>query len=822
MRALSIVLLALATGLAHALNPVIKVAVVLPFKEEEYLNVTALAGVKMAVEEINANNSMLPGLTLQADHFDDEGSPAVVISKAYDLINSGYSAVIGEEYSSMSKYLAYALSTSKIFQCSAWSTSPDLSSKADFPTFFRVTPDDNAQGLVMLQYVKQMGWKNAAILASTDSYSQGISDALVASAPDFEIKLLAVAAYTAGAGDTENLMGKIQRLQDVGARIIFLLCADTDETVLVHRALKNQGMLGADYVYIGGDAMRSVTAKDLTADDVANLQGLFTTSPHEYSQRTQPFKARFAARNGSFPFDQENCEGCASHYDAMWALAYGFQNVMMNFDQTPAQMASNAWLNLNLNVTQFLNFPPFEGATQTMSWYPNGDVSTTSFRISNIVGSDQVDIAASTGSGDVEFVPGVKITFYGGGHTAPLDYPTFTDDVVGFKQPGMDALHGVIALFLAIILASIPVLYANRNSAVLRPVSPVFLALSCCGMALCLSSTYVDAIAETTDASCNSFVGMMAVGFGTIIIAIWWGAFPLLSHEIRDLSTRRRYFRCESGNAVGQKALTGVLFTYNAVLIATCCYLAYATRNIYSAFNEAKAIGIAIYNILFCIIITGIVSFMGSTNVVTSFAIRTIVVLFAVIITWIAIVGRFIYALVLKIDPEKFGLKNGSGSTSGTGSMSMSVSGKLNTQSRKILTTGTTGRSARPLVAAVKTGTLHVRGSSPITTSQWRKFAVSLTGAPVGILTLIKEADPSKSLALPLGTLSVVPGDQQFKLSFPKGMLTFQGEDAAGWFDAMIAAKEGMDGKAKPRTAADDSAGYQVLKTTEDAVEENV
>ncbi|KAJ3155880.1 hypothetical protein HDU89_005438 [Geranomyces variabilis] len=834
--------------------PVIKVAVVLPYGTEPYLTDTAFAGVQMAVEEINANTSMLPGLILQADPFDDNSTPALVISQAYSVIQQGYSAVIGEEYSSLSMTLNYALSTQKIFQCSAWSTSPLLSDKENFPTFFRVTPDDNAQGLVMLQFVKQMGWKNAAVLASTDSYSQGISDVLVSSASNYEIKLLAVAAYTAGAKDTENLVGKIQRLQDVGARIVFLLCADTDETVAVHRSLRDQGVLGAEYVYIGGDAMRSVTANaDLAAEDLVNLQGLVTTSPQEYSDHTETFKQKFSARNGSAPFDQENCEGCASHYDAMWALAYGFQNVMLKHGQTPAQMAGNAWLNLNLNVTQFLDFPTFEGATQTLSWYPNGDVSTTSFRISNIVGANQIDIATSNGPLNVAFTPGVKITFYGGGNTAPLDYPTFTDDVVGFRNPMYGILHAVIALFLGVLAASIPVLWVNRNSTVLRPVSPVFLALACCGMALCLGSIYVDAVAETTSASCNGFVAMLAVGFGTvvgsilvklfrlwrifdnpvagrqvfsttklligsglivcgelIIIAIWWGAFPLKATEISDLSARRRYFKCESDNSHGQTALTAVLFIYNAALIVICCYFAFATRNIYSAFNEAKAIGIAIYNILFCIIITGIVSFMGSTTVAMSFIIRTIVVLFAVIVTWIAVVGRFIYALVLKIDPEKFGLRDGSGSTSasGSGPASMSMSGKLNSMARK------TSRPTKPLMAPVKIGTLHCRGSSAVTTSQWRKFNIALSGAPVGQLTIIKESDPSKSLALPLATLSVINCDQFFKISYPKGMLTFQGEDFAAWAEAIQAAKDGLDGKPKPRI--DDGSGYQVLKTTED------
>ncbi|KAJ3177909.1 hypothetical protein HDU87_004191 [Geranomyces variabilis] len=867
MRAIlsSIAFLVAALRFANATLPVLKVAVVLGFGQEKYLTATAFEGVQIAVAEINANASMLPGLTLQADEFDDNLMPARVISQAYNLTQRGYSAVIGEEYSSLSTTLNYALSTQNIFQCSAWSTSPLLSDKSNFPTFFRVTPDDNAQGLVMLQFVKQMGWKNAAVLASTDSYSQGISDVLVASAGDYGITLLAAAAYTAGAKDTANLIEKIQVLQDVGARIVFLLCADTDETVLVHRQLRAQGALGADFVYIGGDAMRSVTANaDLAADDLANLQGLFTTSPQEYSARTASFKQKFSARNGSAPFDQDNCEGCASHYDAMWALAYGFQNVMLKYGQTPAQMAGNEWFDLDLNITQFLDFPAFEGATQTMSWYPNGDVSTSNFLISNIVGPNQVDIATSTGPVSVVFIPGVAVTFYGGGNTAPLDYPIFTDDVVGFTNAKYDILHAVIALFLGVIVASIPVLYVNRNSTVLRPVSPVFLALACCGMMLSLSSVYVDAIAETTSASCNGFVAMLAVGFGTVvgsillklfrlwrifdnpvagrqvfssskllvgsgliicveilIIAIWWGAFPLRATEISDLSARRRYFKCQSDNSHGQTGLTAVLFIYNAALIVLCCYFAFATRNIYSAFNEAKAIGIAIYNILFCIIITGIVSFMGSTTVATSFVIRTIVILFAVIVTWIAVVGRFIYALVLKIDPEKFGLSNGSGSASasggggGGGASSMSISGKLNNMVRK---TSTIGRASKPLMAPVKIGTLHCRGSSAVTTSQWRKFNLALTGAPVGLLTIIKDADPSKSLALPLATLSVISHDQFFKVSFPKGMLTFQGDDFAAWAEAIQGAKDGLEGKVKPRI--DDGSGYQVLKTTEDAIED--
>ncbi|KAI8905329.1 periplasmic binding protein-like I [Powellomyces hirtus] len=852
---------------------ILKIAVVLPVSDEPYLRDTAFKGVQLAASEINNDTDFLQNVQIDVQLFDDMGKPSEVIAQAYRIVDLGYNAVIGEEYSSMSRYLAYALSSHGIFQCSAWSTSPSLSDKTEFPTFFRVTPDDNAQGLVMLEFVRTMGWSNAAVLASSDSYAQGIADILVSSSAAYGIKLSSVLSFSTQ--DQDGVAAKIQRLQETGARIVFLLCADVTETLIVTRALKEAEMLGPEFVYIGGDAMASVlTAENIMAGDVDNLQGLFTTSPREYSNHTRSFEERFSAFNGSAPFQQSDCEGCASHYDALYAIAYGYKNQMTK-GAPAATIVNNAlFKGLNLTIADFVTYPPFEGAQQTISFTPQGDVSTANFRISNLVGDSQVDIATTAGGSALRFVAGTQPTFYGGGTDTPKDMVTLKDDVVGFRKPAAAVIIALVTAMAGLVAVSIPTLFIFRTHQILKPVSPEFMAIAALGMLICLGSIYVDSVETPTETSCNAQIALLAVGFGNVVgsilvklvrlyrifdnriagrqmlntqklllgsgaiiagelllIIIWWSAFPLQAIERQDILNQRRYYECQSNNSKGQLALSTLMFLYNAALVCACCYLAFSTRNIYSAFNEAKAIGVAIYNILFCVIIVLLISYMGSsTSMFLLWTVRTVVILFAVVVTYSAVIGRFLWALLLKKDPATYGLKNGSQSGSmGNATNTRSVARALNNINNSGKDLGSGSRTqprkpAKPITASVKTTVLHVRGASSITTSQWRKFNVSLIAHPVSLLILIKDKDPSKTLALPIAGMSAtIEGKGIFKIAYPKGALDFQTEtdmDASEWvaiIDTVRASNGETSQASKPKEEQKEVHGdYKIVETIAD------
>ncbi|KAJ3021144.1 Gamma-aminobutyric acid type B receptor subunit 2 [Thoreauomyces humboldtii] len=800
-----------------AVNPQFKIAVMLDFTDPA--NTPVLQAIKLAAEELNTvNNTILPGLEIVVTANGTFGEPSKAISVTNRILNDGYQAVIGEEYSDISTYIGYALAGQAAFQCSGSATSPDLAVKKNYPNFFRVVPSDNAQATVILGFIQDQGWSTVAVFASSGTYAQGISDIIVQQAANYQITLSNVLSYD-GTGP-DDLNTKIERIKAAGSRIIILLCNDLPETLALTTAFANEGMVGDDFVYVGSDAMASVLggSVNVSAAQLANLQGLFTTSPLEYSSYADGLRSRFQTKYGS---SLDDAEMAAFNYDAVYSMAFAYGNLLSpTGTATAVSISDGTWFAgayAGMNVTQFLTgFKTFDGATGPISFDSNGDIIGASFRVTNCVGNSMVQIATSVGGN--KLIYSQLPTFYSGLHTPPSDQALLKDDVVGFHSPSSIAVLAIVSLAMTIILGSIPVLFVFRAHPILKPVSPEFMALSACGMAICLISIYVDAIAIPSRQSCNAHVAVLACGFGTtvgsilvklvrlyrifdnkvaqkqalnttrlfigsagivgielLLVVIFNAAFPMYGNEIQDITAGRRYYECKSESATGQSALTILFFIYNAGLLISCCYLAFATRNIYSAFNECKSIGVAVYNIVFCIIVVLLVSYMGSTSVLTGWLVRSIVLFFAILVTYGAIIGRFLFSLARGVDAETIGMRSGSQSNSAPGAQNgRSMARGLNTKEKNIT------RKGKPLMASCKTNTLHVRGASTITTSQWRRFTVSLVAHPIGVLVLIKDKDPSRSLAIPISSITAsVVDSNTFKITWGKGTVSMQCETEA-------------------------------------------
>ncbi|KAJ3300466.1 hypothetical protein HK104_000051 [Borealophlyctis nickersoniae] len=673
----------------------LKLAVILPFGYygEEY-SATINNSVQLAATEIDALN-WFPGSSVQVDMVDDEDNRGVLIRKANEIINLGYNGVIAGSTSTVTKLISYTLTSAG-----------------------------------------SQGWANVAVFAGNSDYAQGLSDLVIKEATSYGVKVLT--ALTFELSDEESLDRKILTLKNSGARIIISLCSTEADMPPLYRRLSKHGMIGSDYVYIGGDAMSPAFSQNLTDEDIANFEGLFITIPREYSSSSKSF-----VENYKHTYNSEPTDGDAGHYDAVYAFAYAFKNIMTKYHLTVSQITSNAWKSLNLTVGQFLDFN-FTGTMGPTSWSPNGEIEGGNYVLLNAIGQKWVQIATGNAAGLSFSQPPL---FHSGSSEPPKDIGTLIDDTIGFTKPTSAVLIALVTIMAFVIVCSILLLMVFRTHAVLKPVSPVFMALSALGMLICLSTVYVDAVQEPT--------------------IIWAGAFPLLPIEYCDVVNERRYFQCETSSKVAGTAMTAILYTYNAILVCGCCYLALATRNIYSAFNEAKAIGVAIYNIFFCVIIVLIMKYLATTNVLVGFAIRSILVLFAVGVCYTAIIGRFLVALTRNVDPDTFG-----------------VSSPDSSSATSAVTTAKT-RSAATSRGLFKSAVLPVRGSSTITSSQWRKHIIHLVAKPLGILILISEKDPGKGLAIPVASVNVaIKDDACFSVTWSKGSLTFQGrskEEAADW-----------------------------------------
>ncbi|XP_069816770.1 extracellular calcium-sensing receptor-like [Dendropsophus ebraccatus] len=145
-----------------------------------------LQAVIFAIGEINSDPEFLPNITLGFQAYDTcltaQQSLAGTLQVATGqrkavpnyrcLVNRPLSSVIGHTASEFSILMAHILGLLRYPQISHWSTSPLLSDRRKFPSFFRTIPSDVFQSKGLAQLVLQFGWTWIGLLAEDDDYGQ--------------------------------------------------------------------------------------------------------------------------------------------------------------------------------------------------------------------------------------------------------------------------------------------------------------------------------------------------------------------------------------------------------------------------------------------------------------------------------------------------------------------------------------------------------------------------------------------------------------------------------------------------------------------------
>nr|XP_033779252.1 extracellular calcium-sensing receptor-like [Geotrypetes seraphini] len=137
------------------------------------------------IEEVNRDRNLLPNITLGFQVYDScnirqralEGTLWMLTGwdeaiPNYRCQESPLATVVGETVSSSSIAMARLLGLSRYPQISYFSTSPLLSDRNHFPSFFRTVPSDVFQSLGLAQLVIHFGWTWIGFLSMDDNYGQ--------------------------------------------------------------------------------------------------------------------------------------------------------------------------------------------------------------------------------------------------------------------------------------------------------------------------------------------------------------------------------------------------------------------------------------------------------------------------------------------------------------------------------------------------------------------------------------------------------------------------------------------------------------------------
>ncbi|RKO89347.1 hypothetical protein BDK51DRAFT_30000 [Blyttiomyces helicus] len=221
--------------------------------------------------------------------------------------------------------------------------------------------------------------------------------------------------------------------------------------------------------------------------------------------------------------------------------------------------------------------------------------------------------------------------------------------------------------------------------------------------------------------------------------------------------------------------LPGVLIGYNALLLAFSCILAFQTRNVYSAFNEAKATGAVIYNIVICAIVELIMTYTTSTTQIVHFVVKSVLTLIAITVTYTLLIGRFVWRFLESTKGDSERIKSTS---------SLKPASKTSKPTSK---------------GPFRSGEFPVRGTSSVTSSsQWHMFKVHLVSKPLDLLLLISSSDQTKVLGIPTGICTAKKEEAKNRLviTWSKGSVMVQVANPADldeWVDAFEACRTGLE-----------------------------
>ncbi|XP_060750523.1 taste receptor type 1 member 1 [Tachysurus vachellii] len=179
-------------------------------------------GLRYAVEEINNNNRLLPGVILGYQVYDTCSLRASILgtvnllAQQYNRVKmkSGAIALIGPDSSTYCFISAAALGSILMPEISYEASNELLSNRQLYPSFFRTIPSDKNQVKAMLEILVRYNWTWIALLGSDNSYGLQGMLSLSQQASDYNICIAYQAVIPRLGTDTQ------QRMQNIVKNII--------------------------------------------------------------------------------------------------------------------------------------------------------------------------------------------------------------------------------------------------------------------------------------------------------------------------------------------------------------------------------------------------------------------------------------------------------------------------------------------------------------------------------------------------------------------------------------------------------------------------
>uniref|UniRef100_A0AAQ5ZCA3 G-protein coupled receptors family 3 profile domain-containing protein n=1 Tax=Amphiprion ocellaris TaxID=80972 RepID=A0AAQ5ZCA3_AMPOC len=627
-----------------------------------------LPSAQMALDLVNKRTDILPDYELELIHYDSMCDPGEATKLLYDLLyTEPIKIVLMPGCSSVSTLVAEAARMWNLIVLSYGSSSPALSNRQRFPTFFRTHPSATLHNPTRVQLFQKWKWTKIATIQQTTEVFTSTLDDLEERVREAGIEISVRQSFL-----TDPAVA-VKNLKRQDARIIVGLFYETEARKVFCEVYKEK-LYGKKYVWflIGWYADNWFKIKDASINCTVEqmteaVEGHVTTEIVMLNPETvrgaskltsQEFLAQLMSKlGGKNPEETGGFQEAPLAYDAVWALA-----LALNKTVGPLKAKGHRLEDFNYN---------------------NRDITVEIYRAMNTSSFEGVSVSTKS-NGERSSGP-------------PADQTVVIEEFRYLSQKlfvsvsvfaGLGILLGIVCLTFNIY---------NRNVRYIQNSQPYLNNMTAVGCMMALAAVFplgIDGLhvhRRQFPVVCQFRLWLLGLGFsiayGSMFTKIWWvhavftkkdekkdkrkhlepwklyatvgvllciDILSLIIWQILDplhITVEKFTREAPKGDldvliqpllehCSSEKMTTwlGVVYGYKGLLLLLGIFLAYETKSISTEkINDHRAVGMAIYNVAVLCMITAPVTMILSSQQDASFAFASLAIVFSVYITLVVL-----------------------------------------------------------------------------------------------------------------------------------------------------------------------------------------
>ncbi len=333
-----------------------------------------LNGAKLAATDIDAAGGVMTQ-DIVLKQADSQTSSAPAVDAARQLVESGgVSAVIGSLSSGVTLAVAEGVTIpDKVIQISPASTSPALTDVQDNDLLFRTTLSDAAQGLVLGQLAKQLGYNKVATIYVNNAYGQGLSDNFKKS---FEAQGGTVTDQVPTEQEQASYLAELQKATSGHPDAVAALTYPQSAEVYLKEGFDNN--LLKNLLFCDGTQSADIV-KAVGADKLEGMEGTVSAA----AEIPTDWQSEFEAAYGPLP----HLPYIAESYDAVVMVALGaekaqstdpakIRDAMRTLNDPAGEKVTSGAAGIKRALDLIHQGKPinYQGASGFAGWDKNGDV----------------------------------------------------------------------------------------------------------------------------------------------------------------------------------------------------------------------------------------------------------------------------------------------------------------------------------------------------------------------------------------------------------------------------------------------------------------